>query len=183
MAENTTHHGEQVLVSYMDPDEKTHHTVSADRPLPVTAASGVVLGAGSAVIGKVGIDQTTPGTTNAVQPIPGTVGGCSLYRNLDLGTTGVVVKASAGQLYALWVANQANAARYLKAYNKATAPTQADTPVFTIPIPALAAGTIAIPTVGDAFSAGISLRASTAIADNDTGAPSPNDVVVKVSYK
>lgn len=28
--------------------------------------SGAALGAGSAVIGKVGIDQTTPGTTNAV---------------------------------------------------------------------------------------------------------------------
>lgn len=32
-----------------------------------TALSAVVLAAGTAIIGKVGIDQTTPGTTNAVQ--------------------------------------------------------------------------------------------------------------------
>jgi hypothetical protein len=31
------------------------------------AVSSAVLGAGSAIVGKVGIDQTTPGTTNGVQ--------------------------------------------------------------------------------------------------------------------
>lgn len=34
-------------------------------------AETVILGAGSAIIGKVGIDQTTPGTTNAVQIVGG----------------------------------------------------------------------------------------------------------------
>ena len=34
MAEDTTKHGEQVLASYMDADEKTHHTVAIARPLP-----------------------------------------------------------------------------------------------------------------------------------------------------
>lgn len=42
--------------------------VSVANPLPVTATTATIgtLGAGTAVIGKVGIDQTTPGTTNAV---------------------------------------------------------------------------------------------------------------------
>jgi len=35
----------------------------------VTALGAVVIAAGSNVIGKVGIDQTTPGTTNAVTPV------------------------------------------------------------------------------------------------------------------
>jgi hypothetical protein len=40
--------------------------------LPVSLASVPALVAGSALIGKVGIDQTTPGTTNAVQANAGT---------------------------------------------------------------------------------------------------------------
>lgn len=36
--------------------------------------TGIVLAAGSAIIGKVGIDQTTPGTTNSVAPISGQAG-------------------------------------------------------------------------------------------------------------
>lgn len=36
--------------------------------------TGIVLAAGSNIIGKVGIDQTTPGTTNAVAPISGQAG-------------------------------------------------------------------------------------------------------------
>jgi hypothetical protein len=40
----------------------------------ITNLGTVVLAAGSALIGKVGIDQTTPGTTNAVAPISGQAG-------------------------------------------------------------------------------------------------------------
>lgn len=36
--------------------------------------TGIVLSAGTALIGKVGFDQTTPGTTNAVAPISGQAG-------------------------------------------------------------------------------------------------------------
>lgn len=36
--------------------------------------TGIVLAAGSAIIGKVGIDQTTPGTTDHVSPISGQAG-------------------------------------------------------------------------------------------------------------
>jgi hypothetical protein len=33
------------------------------------------------------------------------------------------------------------------------------------------------------FTAGISARATTGVADNDTGAPSANDVIVNIFYK
>lgn len=53
-------------------------SVSNIEPAPTVSLSGSVtttLGAGSSIIGKVGIDQTTPGTTNAVQEtnLPATV--------------------------------------------------------------------------------------------------------------
>lgn len=50
--------------------------------------TGIVLSAGSAIIGKVGIDQTTPGTTNAVQANAGT--------NLNTSTLSTSLKQSDG---------------------------------------------------------------------------------------
>src|SRR5436309_1163183 len=91
------------------------------------------------------------------------------YRNLDLGTTGQVVKGSAGEVGGWYVANNAASARFLKFYNKASAPTQADTPQLTLQIPAGAAANTLAPT-GIDFTTGISVRATTGVADNDTGA-------------
>ena len=113
---------------------------------------------------------------------PTTSGGSLVYRNLDLGVTGQVAKNGAGQLYSYFFYNNASATRYIKIYDKATAPTQSDTPVMTYPIPAGSAANVAFPN-GVAFSAGISLRATTGVADSDTGAPSTNDVVINVNYK
>ncbi len=56
--------------------------------------AGVVLGSGSAIIGKVGIDQTTPGTTNGVVAVgaqftsfgASIASGASLSGVVDLGT-------------------------------------------------------------------------------------------------
>jgi hypothetical protein len=107
--------------------------------------------------------------------------GLEAYRTLDLGVTGQVVKAAQGQLYGWYIANNAGAARFVKVYDKATAPTQADTPVLTLELPASAAAN-AFTALGIAFHSGIALRATTAVADNDTGAPSANDLVVNVFY-
>lgn len=113
---------------------------------------------------------------------PATSGGSAVYRNLDLGTTGQVAKNGAGQIYSYYLYNNATATRYIKIYDKATAPTNADTPVMTYPLPAGSAANVAFPN-GVAFANGISLRATTGVADNDTGAPSTNDVIVNVNYK
>ena len=107
--------------------------------------------------------------------------GLSTYRSLDLGVTGQVIKSGAGQLYGWYIANNADAARFVKLYDKATAPTGADTPIATIQVPAASAAN-AFSDLGISFHHGISARASTAIADNDTGAPSANDVVINLFY-
>lgn len=114
---------------------------------------------------------------------PSTSGGLTTYRSLDLGSTGVAVKTSAGQLYGYYLYNNSSSAtRFVKIYDKASAASSSDTPVMTLPIPAGSAANVSFG-AGIAFASGISVRATTAIADNDTGAPSTNDVVVNLLYK
>lgn len=103
------------------------------------------------------------------------------YRNLDAQITGSIVKASKGGVFEITVSNSNAAARFLKLYNKATAPTAADTPVRTYYLPPLSLTPIVTPD-GINFELGISLRASTLVADNDNTAPSANDVVVNIGY-
>jgi hypothetical protein len=104
------------------------------------------------------------------------------YRNLDAQVTGSVVKAYTGGVFDLAVSNSNAAARYLKLYDKATAPTETDTPIRTYYLPPLSLTHLSIPD-GIKFITGISLRASTGVADADTGAPTTNDVVVNIGYQ
>lgn len=115
---------------------------------------------------------------------PTTSGGASIYRSLSVVATGANVKASAGQIYGYYVANlNAASTRYLKIYDKASAPTVGtDTPVITIPIPAGSAANVAFPN-GIAFALGIGIGATTLIADADATAPSANEVVMNLFYK
>lgn len=103
------------------------------------------------------------------------------YRNLDAQITGSIVKASAGGIFDLSVSNSNAAARFLKLYNLATAPTAASVPIRTYYLPPLSLTPISIPD-GINFTVGISLRASTLVADNDNTAPTANDVVVNIGY-
>jgi hypothetical protein len=125
-----------------------------------------------------------PGTTTGVSvvPKPTTTGGYTIYRNISLLATGISVKGSAGQVYGWYIANNASSVRYVKFYNKATAGTVGtDTPVLTIPVPANGAANIEFQT-GIAFSLGISVGATTGIADSDVAAPTANDCVVNLLY-
>jgi hypothetical protein len=145
--------------------------------------------AGTAVVGKVGIDQTTPGTTNAVQAIPGTTGGCTPYSYLAAASANqdsTVIKASAGQLYGSIAVTNINAAvRYLKIYNLATGPTSASTPTLRITIPGATTGAgivIPLPDSGVAFGTGIAFRLTTGVADNDANAVAANEVVINAIF-
>lgn len=105
------------------------------------------------------------------------------YRNIDLDETGQNIKATPGVVTGYFISNlHASAVRYIKFYNKATAPTVGtDTPKLTIPLqPKTAANLSASDHIY--FSAGIGIGATTGLADNDTGAPGANDVVVNILY-
>lgn len=108
------------------------------------------------------------------------------YRNIDLGVTGQVVRALPVKIATLFLNNQhATAMRFVKFYDKASAATEADTPVHTIPVaPSVLGGAIAV-NLSDGeftFDTGLSIRCSTAVADADTGAPSANDMVVNLGW-
>lgn len=68
--------------------------------LPVSIATAPVLVAGSAVIGKVGIDQTTPGTTNAVEVVQATM---TMTHSVGsaTSTTSAMLASNASRKYAL----------------------------------------------------------------------------------
>jgi hypothetical protein len=93
-----------------------------------------------------------------------------------------VVKAAAGQVYGLSLFNTSAAARYVKFYNKATAPTSADTPVLRAYLPAGGGAVVPID-IGVAFDAGISFRITTGYADNDANAATAGDVLVNAAYR
>ena len=166
----------------------------------VTAGSGTTIAADevtwASVAAKmqivklgIGADGAIDGLASDTTPVPTkllpqTAGGLSIYRNLDLDETGQSIKGSAGQLYGGVCYNSNAALRFLKLYNKATAPTVgSDTPVITIPLKPQDATDLGAFLNGVAFSLGIGAGATTAVADADTGAPGANEVVVNLFYK
>lgn len=143
--------------------------------LRVTLASDstgqVALAAGSATVGNVGL-------------VTRTSGGLSISRVISAATTNATsAKGSAGQVYSIMASNTNASARYLKLYNKASAPTVgSDTPVMTILIPPNSSGVVGQWPHGIAFGTGIAYAITTGVADADTGAVSANENVVHVMY-
>jgi hypothetical protein len=116
-------------------------------------------------------------------------GGATPLYNLDVDETEDAVKASAGKLMMLHVINLANAKRYLKIYNDTTANVTVGTttPTLSLPIPTMgdtngAGFTLPIPDCGIQFKTAITIAATTGFADNDTGAPGANEVIVNLAY-
>lgn len=107
---------------------------------------------------------------------------CDTLRVIDLSTTGQIAKATPGVLHGYYLANNAATARFVKLYNKATAPTGADTPLATLELPASSAANVWFGP-GIAFSAGISVRGTQLVADADATAPAANDLVVNLFFK
>lgn len=133
----------------------------------------VALAAGTATVGNVGL-------------APRTSGGCSMSRTLSAASTNATnVKASAGQVYGMILTNVNAAARFLKMYNSASAPTAGSgTPVMTIQIPGNTAGAglvLDFP-MGLAFSSGIGFTITGAVGDSDTTAVAANEIILNLFY-
>lgn len=123
-----------------------------------------------------------------VSPIPNNTGanGTNAFKLISLATTNANnVKASGGNLYSIIAIGLTSTVRYLKLYNKASAPTVGtDTPIMTIPVPANTQGAgVAIPfSMGVNFPLGIAIAITSGSADNDTGAVGAGDVIVNLTY-
>lgn len=99
-------------------------------------------------------------------------------------TNATLVKAAAATLYSLDCYNAAAAVRYLKLYNKATAPAPAsDTPFRTIALKPADRTVIAFP-AGLAFSTGLGFALTVNAADTDATALTAADVVgLNIDYQ
>lgn len=147
--------------------------VGASNPLPTT------------VSGTVAISGTVPisaASTLAVIATPS-----SKYKLISANTTNATnVKGAAGLLTGLYIGSLSTAPRYVKLYDKATAPTVGtDVPVHTFLIPGGTTGAgsnIPIPDGGLIFSSGISFAITGGIADTDTTIINANEVVVNLNY-
>jgi hypothetical protein len=116
-------------------------------------------------------------------------GGHTPYKNLDVDESEDEVKGSGGKLFWLHAVNLAATKRYLKIYNNTAAGTTVGTtvPDLTFPIPTMAdtngAGfTIHFGDAGISLGTGITVAATTGFADNDTGAPGANEVIINAGY-
>lgn len=100
-------------------------------------------------------------------------------------TNATSLKASAGTLYTLYAVNLNAAVRYVKFYNKASAPTVGtDTPVATFPIPASTTGAGFAIDLGPGFdfATGIAYATTTGAADSDTAAVAANEIFLVGVY-
>lgn len=99
-------------------------------------------------------------------------------------TNATSAKASAGKVHNIVGWNAAAALRYLKLYNKASAPTVGtDTPVLTIPLQNGALFNIQFPNGGMYFSTGIAYALTVNAADSDATALTAADVLgLNIAY-
>lgn len=105
---------------------------------------------------------------------------CSVYKNVALVATGILVKGSRAELAHLNCANSTASVNYLKLYNKATAPVVGtDVPVMTLAIPANSTNGILDIDFNDPvlFTLGLGIAATTTSADNSSTAPATGSVV------
>lgn len=132
---------------------------------------------------------------SATQPISGTVtvtstritpnaadGHSSAYHLISAASTNDALVLTGARSIGLIAATNINAAiRYLKVYNKATAPTSADTPIMTI---ALKPGETTFVDANSPIrcSLGIGIRLTTGIAVADTGAVAAAEHSVSIMY-
>lgn len=107
----------------------------------------------------------------------------STYSAINTGSGGnaVTVTGSPGFVYGIDLMNNVATIVYFKLYDKATAPTSADTPVRRYMIPA-EGGLVRVFVNDLAFTNGIGFRIVTGIADNNTTDPSANTILINIDW-
>lgn len=121
--------------------------------VPVSLAA---LPTGTNVIGKVGIDQTTPGTTNAVETIPdsSSTGACSNATSTAYEASRVI-KNAPGRLYGLTGYNSKTSAQFIQLHNATSVPSDTAIPVITFIVQANSPFSLDYNSLGRYFSTGI----------------------------
>lgn len=92
-------------------------------------------------------------------------------------------RAGATRLVGYNIINTGAAARYVKLYNRSSAPSQADTPVLTISIPAGGQVDAMLGDAGIRFEAGLGYRIVTGLADADNTAVGAGEVLLQLIWE
>lgn len=144
-----------------------------------TASVTALIGAASAGFNNVSHNYKSDGTGWRADSRPSAV---SRIVSAAASTNATSAKASAGDLHLIRGYNASASVRYLKIYNKASAPTVGtDTPVLTFALGPTREFDINL--CGYYLSAGIAYAMTTGSADADTGALTAADVVgLNVTY-
>lgn len=97
------------------------------------------------------------------------------------GTNGTSVKAAPAVVYGFIATNTNSSPRFLKLYDKASAPTVGtDTPKYTVAVPRIATGSWPH---GMTFSTGLAVALTSGAADSDTGGVLADEITATVLYK
>lgn len=159
------------------------------REVPTLLSLEELLATMFSALGRAAAASSSP-VVLSTEDLAAVTGNLSVFRSLDLDETEEDVKTSAGKLYKLRITNFATSPRYVKLYNATAANVTvgSTTPIDTIVIPAASASDAMVVTEnfggkGLTFSTALSMAATTALADADTGAPGANDVVVSAYYE
>lgn len=135
--------------------------------------------------GSLTVDGTIAATQSGswvVSVDPDTQESVFIYRNLDVDEVGKNISGAPAKLYGWDIFNNAGTTRYIKLYDKTTAPSVGtDVPRLTIPVASMSSLSIR-ETVDITFSSGLGIGATTGLADSSMGAPAANDVVVNLYY-
>lgn len=130
----------------------------------VTLATNVGLPAGANHLGSVSASSVPSPTATSLIPSSAAT------------TNPTVAKASAGRIFGAQGLCAASTSRFLKIYDKATTPSESDTPVKTLAMPA-GAGFAYDWAGGYVMAAGISFRMTVGVSNSDTISVSAADVL------
>lgn len=163
----------------------TKNSLVVAQPTAADLNVTATLGAGSALAGKFGIDQTTIGSTNGVSPVAATTGGVTAFTLTAANSTNATnIKASAGTLYHIGVYNNSATLAWVSFYNTAGTPTCGTSIVYQTMIPANStsgAGAVEDFALGMNFGTGIGICVTTGIAG--TGSVAATSYVIGLGYK
>jgi len=117
-----------------------------------------------------------PTKANATAGLGGISGNARLL-SAAASVNATIVKASQGRVYKIRGVNAAAAVRYLKLYDKATAPAETDTPTHTFALSASLSFDIDFGAIGIPFTNGIGFRLTNLGPDADTTALTAADII------
>lgn len=130
---------------------------------PLGSSSNATIGAGTAIIGKIGIDQTTPGSTNGVNIAPSNGSGIAITPTVSSAAgSNLVVCSAACNLWSAYATTGATGG-YFMSFNATSLPSNgAVTPIDCVQAPANTTQSLSLGSgPPDRYSTGVTLGFST----------------------